>query len=421
MTHTTLFAEHSLRMRADVLPDGTVSTERTSVRGMSVERHLDRGFTEHRFADGDDLLASGAAGAAPEAADALREVQERPLFELTPELRAELAGIAAETGAELTLGVAQQHVAAGGADRVATTERIVTTLETRLTGDDGTVHSRSLLCAPAGSDPGGLRDAAVRTAEAVRERLALPLAAELPDGADLVLLPGLAGAFFHEIVGHPMEADVVASGTSYLGARAGRPVAPAWLSVLDGGAHDGPGYRSPFDDEGTPCRTLRLIDRGTVGPPMTDRALAALLGGGPGTGHGRKQSYRHPAIPRMTHTVALIEPAAEPEPPSGDWIAPYGLRLDMMNIASGAFVFHAPFSLLHRVDGSTARLGPLTVTGDGARVLAGLRPYEHRVAAYLRATGGCGKLGQYPVPVSFANAGFRLPAGLVGLRAVARG
>ncbi|MFI9627280.1 metallopeptidase TldD-related protein [Streptomyces sp. NPDC052042] len=421
MRDTTLFAEHSLRLRADVLPDGTTTTERSSVRGMSVERHLGRGFTEHRFADGDDLLTSGAVGADAEAAEALREVQERPLFEPTPELRAALARIAADTGAKLTLGVAQQHIAAGSAERVGTTERIVTSLETRVTGDDGTVHSRSLLCARPGSDPDGLRDAAVRTAGAIRERLALPLATELPDGADLVLLPGLAGAFFHEIVGHPMEADVVASATSYLGARSGQRVGPEWLSVLDGGAHDGPGYRSPFDDEGTPCRTLRLIDRGTVGQPMTDRALASRLGGGPGSGHGRKQSYRHPAIPRMTHTAALIEPGTVVEPPKGDWIAPYGLRLDMMNIASGAFVFHALFSLLHRADGSTARLGPLTVTGDGARVLAGLRPYEHRVAAYLRATGGCGKLGQYPVLVSFANAGFRLPAGLVGLRAVSHG
>ncbi|MEU2156237.1 metallopeptidase TldD-related protein [Streptomyces sp. NPDC019396] len=421
MTDTTLFAERSLRLRADVLPDGGITTEQSSVRGMSIERHLGRGFTEHRFADGDDLLTSGAAGAGAEAADALCEVQERPLFELTAELRTELAGIAADTGAELTLGVAQQHIAAGDAERVATTERIVTTLETRVTGADGTVHSRSLLCARPGSDPDGLREAAVRTAGAIRTRLALPLSTELPDGADLVLLPGLAGAFFHEIAGHPMEADVVASGTSYLGARAGQRVAPEWLSVLDGGAHDGPGYRSPFDDEGTPCRTLPLIDRGSVGQPMTDRALAARLGGRPGSGHGRKQDYRHPAIPRMTHTVALIEPGTPLEPPTGDWVAPYGLRLDMMNIASGAFVFHAPFSLLHRADGSTARLGPLTVTGDGARVLAGLRPYEHRVAAYLRATGGCGKLGQYPVLVSFANAGFRLPAGLVGLRAVSHG
>ncbi|WP_338674977.1 metallopeptidase TldD-related protein [Streptomyces sp. SCSIO 30461] len=421
MTVTTLFAERSMRLRADVLPDGGVSTERSSARGMSVERHLGQGFTEHRFADGDDLLTVGAAPVGAEAAGALREVQERPLFELTPGLRGELARIAAETGAELTLGVAQQHIAAGGPERVRTTERLVTTLETRVTGADGTVHSRSLLCARPGTDPDGLREAAVREAGAIRERLALPLATELPDEADLVLLPGLAGAFFHEIAGHPMEADVVASGTSYLGARAGQRVAPAWLSVLDGGAHDGPGYRSPFDDEGTPCRTLRLIDRGTVGEPMTDRALASRLGGGPGSGHGRKQDYRHPAIPRMAHTVALIDPGTEVEPPAGDWIAPYGLRLDMMNIASGAFVFHAPFSLLHRADGSTARLGPMTVTGDGARVLAGLRPYEHRVAAYLRATGGCGKLGQYPVLVSFANAGFRLPAGLVGLRAVSHG
>ncbi|MGW7364411.1 metallopeptidase TldD-related protein [Streptomyces sp. NPDC054841] len=418
MTRTTLFAEHSLRLRADVRPDGGITTERSSNRGMSAERHLGDGFTEHRFADDDTLLGSGRTEAGARAAEALREVQDRPVFHLTAQHRAELASIAAETGAALTLGVAQQHVAAGDPERVRTTERIVTTLEVRLTVEDGTRHGRSVLCGPPGEDPRAVRDAAVRTAEAIRARLALPLAGELPDGADLVLLPGLAGAFFHEIVGHPLEADVVASGTSYLGERAGQRVAPGWLSVSDGGLETERGYRSPFDDEGTTCRTVRLIDRGAVGRPMTDLALAGRLGV-PGSGHGRKQSYRHPAIPRMTHTAALIEPGTEVEPPAGDWIAPYGLRLDMMNIASGAFVFHAPFSLLHRADGSVARLGPLRVTGDGAQVLAGLRPYAHRVDAYLRATGGCGKLGQFPVLVSFANAGFRLPAGLVGLRAVA--
>ncbi|MGW3149929.1 metallopeptidase TldD-related protein [Streptomyces sp. NPDC001177] len=420
MTHTTLFAEHSLRLRTDVLPDGTTTTEQLSARGMSIERHLGEGFTEHRFADDDDLLKYRHHDVGATAAERMRQTQDRPVFAVTAGLHTALAAIAAETGAGLTLGVAQQHVAAGGPEQVRATERIVTTVEIRLTGQDGRVHARSVLCDPPGEVHGvaPLRAAVAWTADAMRERLVLPLADELPDGADLVLLPGLAGAFFHEIVGHPMEADVVASGTSYLGARAGQRVAPPWLSVIDGGQVAQRGFRSSFDDEGTTCRTVRLIDHGTVGPPMTDLALAGRLGT-PGSGHGRRQSYRHPAIPRMTHTAALIEPATELERPVGDWIAPYGLRLDTMNIASGAFVFRAPFSLLHRADGSVARLGPLQVTGNGATVLAGLRPYDHRVESYLRATGGCGKLGQFPVLVSFANAGFRLPAGLVGLRAVA--
>ncbi|WP_371573328.1 metallopeptidase TldD-related protein [Streptomyces sp. NBC_01314] len=416
--YTTVFAERSLRLRADVAPDGTADERRSAVRGMSVEHADGHGWTEHRFADDDALLRAGRTGAVGAAADTLREVQERPLYALSEESRTGLAAVAAETGAHLSLGVVQQHVAAGGPDRVRAAERMVTTLEVRLTGTDGTRHTRSLLCgSPA--DTKALRDVAARTAEQIRRRLALPLADTLPDRADLVLLPGLAGAFFHEIVGHPMEGDVVASGTSYLGARAGRRVAPDWLSVVDGGREAVRGYRSPFDDEGTDCSTARLIDRGTVGRPMTDLAVAGLLDT-PGTGHGRRQDYRHPAIPRMTHTVALVEPGTPLQAPPGDWIAPYGLRLHMMNIASGEFVFDAPFSLLHRADGGLARLGPLEVTGNGARVLAGIEPFEHRVDGYLRATGGCGKLGQYPVLVSFANAGLRVPSGLVGLRAVAR-
>jgi hypothetical protein len=415
---TTVFAEHSLRLRADASPDGTTNVQRSTVRGMSIEHTDGNGWSQHRFADNDALLRAGRTETAADAADTLRDVQERPLYALSEQSENSLAALAAETGADLTLGVVQQHIAAGAPDRVRATERMVTTLEVRLTGQDGTRHTRSVLC-DSPHDTTTLREAAAHTAEQIRGHLALPLADTLPQKADLVLLPGLAGAFFHEIVGHPMEADVVASATSYLGARTAQPVAPAWLSVLDGGQETLRGYHSPFDDQGTDCSTARLIDRGTVGRPMTDLALAGRLRT-PATGHGRRQDYRHPAIPRMTHTAALVEPGTPVQAPPGDWITPYGLRLHMMNIASGEFVFDAPFSLLHRADGRLARLGPLEVTGHGAHVLAGIEPFEHRVEGYLRATGGCGKLGQYPVLVSFANAGLRLPSGLIGLRAVAR-
>lgn len=417
MTQTIWFSEHSLRLRADVRPDGSIMTQRSTVRGMSVERHLGDGFTEHRFADGDGLLATGCGGPTAQAADTLREVQDRPVFEVTAQHRDTLTTIAAETGADLVLGVAQQQVAAGDPDHVRSTHRFVATLLLTLTGADGTTHSQSIRWNPT-DDPTTVVAAAMRTAVQMRGRLDMPSAEEPPPDADLVLLPGFAGAFFHEIVGHPMEADVVASGTSYLGERLGHRVAPPWLTVIDGGHMAAGGYRSAFDDEGADCVTTRLIDRGVTGRPMNDLALALRLNT-TRTGHGRRQSYRHPAIPRMTHTAAVVEPGVEVEEPAGDWIAPRGLRLDMMNIASGAFVFHAPISVLHRADGTTARLGPLRIVGDGTSVLAKLRPYAHQVAGYLRATGGCGKLGQYPVLVSFANAGFRLPAGSVGIRAVA--
>ncbi|WP_018223413.1 metallopeptidase TldD-related protein [Salinispora pacifica] len=416
MTPTIWFSEHSLRLRVDVRPDGSFPTQRSTARGMSVERHLGDGCTEHRFTDGDALLGTGYAGPAGPAADALREVQGRPVFEVTAQHRALLTAIAAETGAELVLGVAEQHVAAGDPEQVRSTHRFVATLLLTLTGDDGTRHTQSVRWDPT-DDPGTLALAARQTATQMRGRLGLPLAEELPVNTDLVLLPGFAGAFFHELVGHPMEADVVASGTSYLGQQLGHRVAPPWLSILDGGHLAGGGYRSAFDDEGADSVTSRLIDRGVVGRPMNDLALAQRLNT-TRTGHGRRQNYRHPAIPRMTHTAAILEPGVEVEEPAGDWIAPRGLRLEMMNIASGAFVFHAPISVLHRADGTTARLGPLRIVGDGARALARIRPYAHQVAGYLRATGGCGKLGQYPVLVSFANAGLRLPAGSVGIRAV---
>ena len=175
MTPTIWFSEHSLRLRVDVRPDGSFPIQRSAVRGMSVERHLGDGCTEHRFADGDALLGTGCAGPTASAADVLREVQGRPVFEMTAQHRAMLTAIAAETGAELVLGVAEQHVAAGDPDHVRSTHRFVATLLLTLTGDDGTRHTQSVRWNPT-DGPRTLALAARQTGSQMRDRLGLPLA-----------------------------------------------------------------------------------------------------------------------------------------------------------------------------------------------------------------------------------------------------
>lgn len=385
-----LFAENTTWVRRRFSPDGTVKDETTSSRGVCTEVDVD-GVTEHRIVE--NLSGEG--------------VFDRPLHQVHDD---EFVLAAKRTGAEVSVGAWHQHIAVGAPGQTVSAERFITSTEVRLRGEDGTSHAQVLF--GPGGDIG-------QAAEDVRARLAVPLAGELPPQADLVMLPGLAGAFFHEVVGHPMEADVVASDTSYLGALRGREIAPAWLTVVDGGQRAEAGYRSAVDDEGTPCRDAVLIDRGRVGEPMTDLALAERPGTA-GSGHARRQSYRHPAIPRMTHTCGLVGADAELTRPEGAWIAAHGLKLQVMNIANGDFVFRVSFALLHNA-GTVRRLGPFDVVGNGLEVLRSMRPYSREVAEYGRATGGCGKLGQFPVPVTFANAGVTLPAGSVVLREVRRG
>jgi TldD protein len=404
-----VFAENALWLRRRFSADGRVDGESSVSRGVCIDTDLPGGVTEHRIAEG-------------HADDTVTEVLASPLFELSED---EFVLTAKRTQAEITVGVRHQHVAAGTPDAMRTAERLTTSTEVRVYEPDGTSHAQVLL-----GGHGDILDIldVDQAAENVRARLALPKADSLPAQADLVLLPGLAGSFFHEVVGHPMEADVVASGTSYLGSRAAQQVAPEWLSVVDGAQRAEAGYRSAIDDEGTTCRDVFLIDRGRVGEPMTDLAIAQRLGRA-SSGHARRQSYRHPAIPRMTHTCALVGDDTEiagpiPGPiagPEGDWIAAYGLKLQMMSVTSGDFAFRASFAVLHRADGTVSRLGPFDVTGNGLQALGAMQSHSRTVAEYGRATGGCGKLGQFPVLVSFANAGVRLPAGSVTLREARRG
>ncbi|GAA2906212.1 hypothetical protein GCM10010517_72410 [Streptosporangium fragile] len=404
-----VFAERSVRFRHEFHPGGGERREETFAHGACVDEHVAAGEVVHRFADGDDLFRAAVRRVDAGVADTAREVQARPLAVADEATRAALAELAGTTGASLVLGGFHQHVATGDESRAADDERLVRTVEVTVSGVSETVAW------PAGEPLAALLGRVEEAAGRAAETAALPYADTPPGACDLVLRPGRAGAFFHELVGHPMEADVVHSGTSYLGARRGRRVAPEWLDVVDGGTRAASGFRSRADDEGTPCAEVSLLDRGVVGAPMTDLATARLTGDR-ASGHGRRLDFRHPAIPRMTHTCALVAAGAEPERPASPWIEPYGLQLEMMNIATGEFLFSARSPVLREYDGPPRRLPPLLVAGDGLSALGALRPCDAETAEYVRATRGCGKLGQFPLLVSFANAGVTLPAGSVTLR-----
>ncbi|WP_067455041.1 metallopeptidase TldD-related protein [Actinomadura macra] len=404
-----VFAEHSLRFSLEFRPDGQVRREAVVRRGACVDEHLGHGEVLHRFADGDELLRAPRRPVGAETAETAARVLERPLIQPGAESEAVLRELSRDARVTLVLSGLHQHVAAGSDGGAHADERRLCTLEAVL--ERGLAESAPWRL--AASPAVGLADAEC-VVERLRGRDVRARADEVPERADVLLAPGRAGAFFHELVGHPMEADVLRSGTVYL--RPGVRLAPEWLTVVDGAVRAAEGYRARIDDEGSACTEAVLISRGVVAEPLTDRATAGHDARLQPTGHGRRLDYRHPAIPRMTHTCALAEAPAEPPP--HDWIEPYGFRPETVNPATGDFTFLAFAPLLRRWDAPPLRLPRLRFTGNARTVLAALRPADPGVCEDARARSGCGKLGQFPLPVTFANAGLLLSAGTMSIEAV---
>ncbi|MDT0343608.1 metallopeptidase TldD-related protein [Streptomyces litchfieldiae] len=416
-TRAVVFAETAqriTRVHAPGQPPGETATVR---RGMCVETHSGPGELRHVFADGTSLLDSAVTRLSPEAARAARAaLAVAPPG--VPKSAEEALRRGADDGTRLTWARSWQRVAVGSPDQLRTDTRSLCSVEASVLGGDG----GALASAAVPWDAARPRSSAERLAEtvaALRRRAALPVG-ELPGRAcPVVLDAGQAGAFFHELVGHPLEADIVLARSSYLARRRGEMVAPPWFGVVDGAGTAVGAIGGQWDDEGSRVRPSRMIDAGRVGEPLSDIASAALLGGR-SSGHGRRLDYRHCVLPRMRHTVAAAQAAsATPVLPDGLRLHPRGLQLRWMNLLTGDFEFAVTDALLVADDAPVCRTGPLRLAGNGLRVLAGLRPGGGQpIACGARATRGCGKLDQFPLPVSFANSTLWLPAEVLRVDAV---
>jgi TldD protein len=229
----------------------------------------------------------------------------------------------------------------------------------------------------------------------------------------VVLDPELAGVFIHEAFGHLSEADFVyenpqAREMMTLGRRFGRPV----LTVGDNGAAPGLRGTLPFDDEGTPTQDTVLIKDGVLVGRLHSRETAAKMGEG-ATGNARAISFRHPPIVRMTNTY-IANGTGTFEDLIGD------IKLGVY--ACGAFggqtmlenfSFTAAYGRMIR-DGKPAELvkdvvlaGNLFQTLDRIERIAG----DFR---WNQMGGGCGKGGQFPLPVTEGAPHVRIEEALVG-------
>jgi TldD protein len=235
--------------------------------------------------------------------------------------------------------------------------------------------------------------------EAAREAVVLLDAVEAPAGEMTVVLgPGWPGILLHEAVGHGLEADFNRKGVSAFSGRMGQKVASELCTVIDDGAIGSRRGSLNVDDEGHATQRNVLIEKGVLRGYLQDKLSSTLMHSEP-TGSGRRESYAHIPMPRMTNTFML---AGESQPEDIIRSVPKGLYCvnfggGQVDITSGNFVFSASESYLIEDGKLTRPVRNATLIGNGPEALK----YVSMVGNDLRldeGMGTCGKEGQ-SVPV----------------------
>jgi TldD protein len=252
-----------------------------------------------------------------------------------------------------------------------------------------------------------------RAAETAAKRAVMMLSArKAPAGIMPVVLSSEAGGtMIHEAVGHGLEADLAQSGLSVYSGKIGERIASPIITVVDDSTLPGRRGSFRFDDEGTEAHRTLLVDRGVLKTFLYDR-LTAMKDGARSTGNGRRESYKHRPIPRMTNT--MIAPGTA-DPGEILRMTPKGLFVRKMgggqvNTVNGDFVFEVSEGYLIENGGIGEPVRGATLIGNGPRVLMSI----DRVGSDLGfSIGTCGKDGQGS-PVSDAQPTLRIPEITVG-------
>jgi len=235
--------------------------------------------------------------------------------------------------------------------------------------------------------------------EAAREAIIQLDAREAPAGdMEVVLGPGWPGILLHEAIGHGLEADFNRKKTSAFAGLLGKRVASDKCTVVDNGTMPNRRGSINVDDEGAPTQNTVLIEKGILKGYLSDK-LSAKLMGMPDTGNGRRESYEHIPMPRMTNTYML---AGEDNPEDILRSVKHGVYAKnfgggQVDITNGKFVFSASEAYMIEDGQITAPLKNCTLIGNGPDVLTRVS----MVGNDLRldeGVGTCGKDGQ-AVPV----------------------
>ncbi|HWJ37746.1 MAG TPA: metalloprotease TldD [Sphingomicrobium sp.] len=221
------------------------------------------------------------------------------------------------------------------------------------------------------------------------ESVAAP-AGEMP----VVLGPGWPGVLLHEAVGHGLEGDFNRKGTSAFSGRIGERVAAPGVTVIDEGAIEQRRGSLTIDDEGTPTRRNVLIEDGILKGYLQDRLNARLMGMEP-TGNGRRESFAHAPMPRMTNTFMLggRDDPAELVSRVKDGIYAKSFGGGQVDITSGKFVFSCTEAYRIRAGKLAEPIKGATLIGDGPTVLTRVKGIGNDLALD-EGVGVCGKGGQ---------------------------
>jgi TldD protein len=250
--------------------------------------------------------------------------------------------------------------------------------------------------------------------EAVRQGLVNLEALPAPAGTMTVVLgPGWPGILLHEAIGHGLEGDFNRKGTSAFAGRIGEQVAAPECTVVDDGTLSRRRGSLNIDDEGTPTQCTTLIENGILKGYMQDRLNARLMGVA-ATGNGRRESFAHLTLPRMTNTYMRPGPHAPQDIIASVERGIYAVNFGggQVDITSGKFVFSASEAYEIKNGRVGAPLKGATLIGNGPDVLTRVTMVGNDLKLD-DGIGTCGKDGQ-SVPVGVGQPTLRIDALTVG-------
>ncbi len=391
------------------------------------------------FAHVDGLDPADLERAAGEAAAALRaeRAEPRPLRAEAPSpqpVERPPGEVPAERKAELLRELDQRARAAGGEIAQASASYGEARREVAVANSDGLFSGDDRTRVRIGAQAVARRDERVETGAetlgaargfelfegdpaaiaetAARKALTLLDAVPAPTGTmPVVVGGGFGGVLFHEMTGHGLEADHVQKGASVYAGKLGEAVAQPLLTAYDDGRMPGEWGSDAIDDEGAPTQKTRVIEEGRLIGFLHDRQTAGREGVAQ-TGNGRRESFRHLPIPRMTNTY--IAPGdAEPEAIIGEVARGFyavSFGGGQVDPATGDFVFGVNEGYLIEDGRVTRPCRGATLVGNCLQALAAIDAVGDD---FWMKTGICGKGGQ-KVPVGTGQGHVRIAAMTVG-------
>ncbi len=392
--HTADLSDHGLRAAAQR------AAAAAHVGGSS------RGPTKLVARDGTDV---GSPAVMPETVDKVTKVALlRQADEAARAVGAQISQVSARYGeSRRRVMVANSDGVLAGDDQVRTLFSVATVA----TGDAGMQTGRETVGHTVGFELFDTVDVTELARRAAQRAITKLAARPAPSGeVPVVIARGGGGVLFHEACGHGLEADHVRKGSSVFAGRVGQQVASPLVTLVDDGTMAGEWGALSIDDEGAPTERNMLICDGVLTDYMYD-LLRSRAEGRPQSGNGRRESYQHLPMVRMTNTYVLDGTGTAEDivadTPSGVYVAQLGGG--QVNTASGDFVFGMTEAYLIEGGRITEPLREGNLVGNGPRVLADIDAVAADFA--MGSPGTCGKDGQ-GVPVGDGQPTLRVPTGL---------